>query len=55
MEKFIQENSFKQKREEPRLKFNPRLTLIDLRTTEPRFVWVSSAVAQYTSNQQGSI
>ena len=28
-EKFIQENDFKEKREEPRLKFNTSLTLID--------------------------
>ena len=33
--RFIQENAFKQKREEPRLKFNPGLTLIGLRTTGP--------------------
>ena len=31
--RFIQENAFKQKREKPRLKFNPGLTLIGLRTT----------------------
>ena len=40
MEKFIQENSFKQKREKARLKFNPGLTLIGLRTTGPRFLFL---------------
>ena len=40
MEKLIQENSFKQKREKARLKFNPGLTLIDLRTTGPRFLFL---------------
>ena len=33
--RFIQENAFKQKREEPRLKFNPGLSLVSLRTTGP--------------------
>ena len=33
--KIIQENSFEQKKRKPRLKFNPGLALISLRTTGP--------------------
>ena len=33
--RIIQEIAFKQKREEPRLKFNPGLMLIGLQTTGP--------------------
>ena len=31
----MQENAFEQKKRKPRLKFNPGLVLISLRTTEP--------------------
>ena len=36
IEKIIRENAFGQKKKKPRLKFNPGLALIDLRTTGPR-------------------
>ena len=36
MEKIIRENAFEQKKKKPRLKFNPGLALIDLRTAGPR-------------------
>ena len=35
IEKIIRENAFGQKKKKPRLKFNPGLALIDLRTTGP--------------------
>ena len=38
IEKIIQENAFEQKEKKPRLKFNPGLALIGLRTTGPRLV-----------------
>ena len=36
IEKIIRENAFEEKKKKPRLKFNPELALIDLRTTGPR-------------------
>ena len=38
IEKIIRENAFEQKKKKPRLKFNPGLALIGLRTTGPRLV-----------------
>ena len=35
IEKIIRENAFEQKKKKPRLKFNPGLALIGLRTTGP--------------------
>ena len=52
IEKIIQENAFEQKEKKPRLKFNPGLALIGLRTTGPMLV-SSVLLAQRASEVVG--
>ena len=56
-EKIIPENAFKQKKKEPRLKFNSGLALISLRTTGPRrleAIWDSLVPKAYSGKGPGN-
>ena len=56
-EKIISENAIKQKKKEPRLKFNSGLALIGLRTTGPRrleAIWDSLVPKAYSGKGPGN-
>ena len=56
-EKIIPENAFKQKKKEPRLKFNSGLALTSLRTTGPRrleAIWDSLVPKAYSGKGPGN-